>query len=588
MKKNTIFIVIDSIYYDKTLKQNYRNTPMPFLNKLRSEGLDFTKMYSEAPYTEAALVSLLCGIDTLKKGGYAKKLYGKETIMETFQKNGYETFCNCVQPLVFPSYSYQGLDEEYYNIAYDFETLWSYRLEFYSNLYKKEKLDNKTIDYIVELLDDNLKTWINFLNALKNKEKKVSFIIKYMKIENLEENINLLSTEIEKYNKNKKEYTINLLSQGKEHNLFKIHNYNLNNKMSENDMKKVYHKYKKIIRKMFFKNLKLNLINNKLILNPKEERKGLIKAYINAVYNRFLYKKIDYKIASKKAAPSMHTTFKHFENWIQKRQSDKPYFAYIHLDDVHSGEMFYTYDTQDFNLLDEEFNNINNFMDNIPKKYKGSVSYDAALLYADTCLKRLYDFLEKNNMLDNVNIAICADHGSSYTFDPYRYKYVNTIHRENYNMPFVVWSKDLKHKTIDNFHNTKDIPATLLDLNNIEIPKEYDGISALKKETRDYVLIENVMGGCPDYNLRDFWLGIRTKKYLVVVIANKNKEFKDLELYAVYNLIKDKEELYNLKDTIDRDEIKEELKIIEKEFNILKEDMKNNNFLDYKVGDNNA
>lgn len=74
---------------------------MPFLNKLRKEGIDFTNMHSEAPYTEAALVSLLCGIDTLKKGGYLKKLYGKETIMETFTKNGYATFCNCVQPLVY-------------------------------------------------------------------------------------------------------------------------------------------------------------------------------------------------------------------------------------------------------------------------------------------------------------------------------------------------------------------------------------------------------------------------------------------------------------------------------------------------------
>ena len=74
MKKNTIFFVIDSVFYDKTIKQNYRNEPMPFLNKLRKESLDFTNIYSEAPYTEAALVSLLCGMDTLKGGGYLKRL----------------------------------------------------------------------------------------------------------------------------------------------------------------------------------------------------------------------------------------------------------------------------------------------------------------------------------------------------------------------------------------------------------------------------------------------------------------------------------------------------------------------------------
>lgn len=344
-------------------------------------------------------------------------------------------------------------------------------------------------------------------------------------------------------------------------------------------MKKLYYRYKKVIRKMFWKNIKYNLKNNKLVLNPKEERSGLIKAYINAVVNRFLYDKIDYNAKSKKAAPSMDTTFLHFEDWLLNRDDDKPYFAYIHLDDCHSKEFFYTYDTNDFNKLDEEFKMVDDYMNNLPKKYRGSISYDVSLQYADNCLKRLYDFLDKNNMLENVNIAICADHGSSYTFDPYRYKYVNTIHRENYNMPFVLWSKDMKHEVKKDFYNTKDIPATILDLNGIKIPKDYDGHSALNSKGRDYVLLENVMGGCPDYNLIDFWLGIRNKKYLVVMLANINKKFSELELYAVYDLENDKEELYNLKDTIDRKDITKELKIIEKEFKELVEDIKKTNFL---------
>ena len=105
MTKNNIFIVIDSLYYDKTIASSKHPDSMPFLNKLRSEGITCENMYSEAPYTEAALVSLLCGVDTLKKGSYIRKLYGKETIMETFKRNGYETFCNCVQPLLSRSNS---------------------------------------------------------------------------------------------------------------------------------------------------------------------------------------------------------------------------------------------------------------------------------------------------------------------------------------------------------------------------------------------------------------------------------------------------------------------------------------------------
>ena len=447
--------------------------------------------------------------------------------------------------------------------------------------YKEGKLNDKTINLIIDLLDDNLKTWIDFFMALKYKDKKVSFILPYVNTTNLDTNIKLLNNEIKKYEKDKVGYITRLLELGQEHELFKIHPYNLSEKMSEENMKKLYYKYKKIIRKMFLKNMFYNIKNNKLILNSSEDTKGLTKAYINAVINRFLYRKIDYNIKSKKAAPSMDTTFNHFEKWLLNRKNDKPYFAYIHVDDCHSSEIFYTYDTNDFSKLDDEFSKIDEYMNNIPKNYKGSISYDVSLQYADICLERLYNFLDSNNMLDNVNIFICADHGSSYTFAPYRSNYVNNVHRENYNMPFIIWSKDLKHEIKKEFYNTKDIPATILDMNKIKIPKIYDGISTIdaNNKGRDYVLIENVPGGCPDYNLRDFWIGIRDKKYLVVMLGNIKKEFSELEIYAVYDLVNDKEELHNLNKIIDKENIKKELDIIQKEFDNLKKDMKKNNFL---------
>ena len=325
-----------------------------------------------------------------------------------------------------------------------------------------------------------------------------------------------------------------------------------------------------------------NLLNNRLVLTPSSEYKGLIKAYINAIYNRFLLGKIKDNPETRKAAPSIDTTFCHFENWLLERKNDKPYFAYLHVDDCHSPEIFYTYDTNDFNKLDEEFNLIKEYLKHIPKGYKGSMSYDISLRYADLCLQRLYDFLDEHKLLDDVNIIICADHGSSYSFDPYRSNYVNNVHRENYNMPFVVWNKEIKHQVVKDFYNTKDIPATILDLNNIKVPKEYDGMSILKNNGREYVLLENVCGGCPDYNLRDFMLGIRNNNFLVVMNLNAHKNFSNGEIISIYDLKTDKCELYNLKDTIDKKVIAKELAIIEKEFEALKTDIAKNNFLDVK------
>lgn len=582
MAKNNIFIVIDSLYYDKTITSTNHPNTMPFLNKLRSEGLTCENMYSEAPYTEAALVSLLCGVDTLKKGSYIRKLYGKETIMETFKNNGYETFCNCVQPLVYPSHSYQGLTEEYDNICYSFPTLWSYRLDFYSKQYKTNGLDDKTLNVIIDLVEDNFNEWINFLGALKDNKKVTSFIYKYIDTKDVNKNLKLVNEEYNKFKKNKLNYVKELLDKAKDHNLFKIHTYELTKRLTENEKQELYKRYNKIIKKVRFKNTIYNLRNNHLVLTPKSEYKGLIKAYINAVYNRFLLSKIKDDPETRKAAPSMETTFNHFENWLLERKNDKPYFAYLHVDDCHSPEIYYTYDTNDFNKLDEEFNLIADYLKHIPKGYKGSMSYDISLGYADLCLKRLYDFLDEHKMLDDVNIIICADHGSSYSFDPYRSNYVNNVHRENYNMPFVVWNKALKHQVVKGFYNTKDIPATILDLNNIKTPKEYDGMSILKSKGREYVLLENVCGGCPDYNLRDFMLGVRNNNYLVVMNLNAHKDFSNGEIISVYDLKTDKGELYNLKDTIDKTVIAKELAIIKKEFEALKADIAKNNFLDVK------
>lgn len=579
MPKNNILIVIDSLYYDKTILSSNHPSTMPFLDKLRSEGITCTNMFSEAPYTEAALVSLLCGVDTLKKGGYIRKLYGKETIMETFKNNGYDTFCNCVQPLVYPSYSYRGLTHEYYNICYDFKTLWSYRLDFYSKKYISGDLDNKTLNVVIDLLQDNFKMWIKFLKQLKDNKKETSFIYKYVDISDVTNTIDLVNMEYNEFKSDKLAYTKKLLNSGKEHPLFKIKTYELSKRLTNEETNKLYERYKKIIRKLFFKNMYYNLKNNKLVLKPKNEYKGLLKAYINAVYNRFMFKKIRNDEETRKAAPSMDTTFNHFENWLLARKDNKPYFAYLHVDDCHSPEIFYTYDTNDFNKLDDEFAAIDNYMKRIPKKYYGNMSYDVSLQYADICLKRLYDFLDENKMLDNVNIFICADHGSSYSFAPYRSNYVNNVHRENYNMPFVIWNNELKHRVVSGFYNTKDIPATIIDMNNLKIPKEYDGMSILKNKSRNYVLIENVCGGCPDYNLRDFMLGVRNKNYLVVMNLNAYKSFEDGNIISVYDLKIDKSELYNLKETIDKKIIAKELSILRTEFEALKKDISKNNFI---------
>lgn len=137
-----------------------------------------------------------------------------------------------------------------------------------------------------------------------------------------------------------------------------------------------------------------------------------------------------------------------------------------------------------------------------------------------------------------------------------------------YNVPFIVWSKDIKNKMINNYCSTKDIPATLLDLVDIKIPKVFKGQSLLESKGQDYALLEYMGGGCPDIYRRPIILGVRTDNYDVVMEVYINKKFIDNEIKEVYNIRKDPFEYDNLfKQENIKEKIKKELQILENRYN---------------------
>ena len=61
MKNNVIFFFVDSVTWNYVGKNRAYVSPTPFLDSLRSESLVTTKLYSYAPYTDAATRSLFTG-----------------------------------------------------------------------------------------------------------------------------------------------------------------------------------------------------------------------------------------------------------------------------------------------------------------------------------------------------------------------------------------------------------------------------------------------------------------------------------------------------------------------------------------------
>ena len=549
--KNVLFIVLDSITNDQLFNSPMSKKKAPFLNNLRKKSVSGDKMYAEAPYTEAALMSLLGSLDTMDKGGYMQRFKNKTSVMTEFSQKGYKTFFVNYYPTIYPSYVHYDAEEYNYIENYDINQLWSYRFEYYQNLFLNKKTTDKENQMLLDMLEDNLKAWIEILTLFKNNDKKTILLNDCIDRANLTENIKIVQKELKLLQKNQYSYLQELMTMGKEHRLFKIKNYDYVDKVNDDEFRKWFHEQyertfteiKKIQRNHNLRNASFpygKLFRN---ITNKNIVKGLLAGYKNLIFDKDIMNRINEHYDLFKHQRSFRTVANLTIDWLEKnKDGKKPWMCYVHIDDAHYTENFFSYDTNDKKIINEEFTKINEYIHNLPKDYCGTLSYDLALLYCDSIIKNIFEYLEKNNLLDNTSIVITADHGFSYYFYPVREKYVISSYKENYNVPFIIYDKDLKAKMINGYLATKDIPVTLLDLAGIKKPKEFKGESLLKFNGRDYATLEYMGGGCPDIKRRPIQLGIRNDNYEVFAeVLNDEVNVKE-----VYDMHKDKYENHNL------------------------------------------
>ena len=576
MKKNVLFIVVDSVTNDILFNKSCSKKVAPFLNKLRTKSISGDKMYSQAPFTEAALMSLIGSVDTLDNGGYMERMKNTKSVFEVFKENGYKTIFTNYYPSIYPSYMVPGIDEKRYIEQFQFAHIWEYRLKYFAPIYKEEKITDYELNMLIDMLEDNFKGWCTYLEKIKNNDVETQILNDCIDKKDIDKNIKLLKKEYNTFLKNKKDYIDNLFKLEEKHNLFKIKTFSMTDKIRNDEFrKKVIEKYKYIFDKIYKINFKRNLRNNRLPIkkvfkNIKDNRmdvvKGLLAGYKNSLFDKDLYERINEKYDLFKVQRSFNTVADEFFELLEKNK-DNQWVSYIHIDDAHFKENFFTYDTDNMDIIDKEFVKINNFLNDVPKDYKGSITCDLSLMYVDGIIQKIYNHLEKENLLDNTSIVITADHGFSFNFCPVREKYVVSNYSENYNVPFIIWSKDIKPKLIKKFCTTKDISATLLELANIKIPKEFKGKGLINTNGQDYVTIEYMGGGCPDINRRPINLGVRTKEYIIEANLDVNIPFENQKLSEVYNLKKDPLENNNIvnKKGIEK-EISKEIELLKNRF----------------------
>ncbi len=549
--KNIVYILVDALF-----EQGIKKEIMPFLAERKNKSFHCKHMYSLAPYTEAALISTLCGERTLEHGDYFNVMQKCEkTLFELLNECGYHTI-STFAPYIQPSSFVRGIDDYIYVRPFGFRNLLLYRIDYMA---KKKQLTETDFQKLKSIVYDSLICMYSFCNSLIVQDNSVALIEKYINYNDVVTIKDIIAREIEAINLNDKEYISNLLELNEKHIIFHLPEIYLKYKNGKSLASILSSDRRDALKDSLAKAQKFMQKNNKLELKrlynmirntPSKEGLKKSRTYIKNVYNS---KNVDIaKTLEKlpdKVTLSAGTILDYMQNRIKELDKDtQPFFAYIHLEDFHYPSAFYSYDSLDDNLIKEEIEDAIKYINENDISMTRNIETDLGLHYIDKKLSLFIHNLEKD-LKENTLFVITADHGYSYSNNPVRETVVNNFYNENYHVPFYIFDNYqdvMRPQYNETFYYTFDINPTILNYLGIE-KSSYCGKNIALDEGRDILLIEYLGPGCPDLSQKEIFYCAFDSKYKVgVKICLSDSNIFD-KIVDVYDLEKDPYEKKNLR-----------------------------------------
>ncbi|WP_396635688.1 sulfatase-like hydrolase/transferase [Maribacter sp. R77961] len=195
-------------------------------------------------------------------------------------------------------------------------------------------------------------------------------------------------------------------------------------------------------------------------------------------------------------------------------------------------------------IVRDGFNRLRwNWRYDTPEKYQHSVKgYYRMLSGIDREIEKIRNELDKKGIADNTVIILMGDNGYFLGERQMAGKWL--MYDNSVRVPLIVFDpRQKKQKDSDAFALNIDVPATILDLANIEAPKTWHGKSLMplaanktKNLERDTVLIEHIW----DFENIPPSEGVRTKGWKYFRYVN------DKTIEELYDLKKDPQEINNL------------------------------------------
>ncbi len=554
--KNVIFLLVDSVYSACLGKGRTEVSSTPFIDSLMENGVYADSVYSYGPYTDAATRGLLCGSPTLNDYGY---FYGMnspdENHFKTFHDKGYETFGLYYPYYLIGSKVRQYIDTSIFIGGFVYKSEWNGKFVYYAERQKENPLTDVEYRLLYKHLDLMFDCWLFFYREMEKNELSGFLARDFADQNSLKACEQKLEEEIHRYKQDQKAYTDEVLRLGMEHPLAFVDCFSFDNAISPAFVNKVYANHKKFFRHVshveFWSNLKNNRISLKKAIKSKRYLVNYGCCLLANRYMRSLSVKPDWQYSSSMYKQILAT----MEALDSRSDTEKPFYAYLHVEEPHNYIACFSYDVCDPAVVDEEIAYLMPIVEGCGKEFKGNLTYQLSLGYVDLCVKRLFAQLRSRGLLEDTAVVITSDHGSSYSFYPVRETVVNCFYTENYRTPLLIWNSNADEKekgTYRGLYSAEDTLPTILHCLNMPCPDQYKGMPiSSNKDGRPYVITEYMGPGVPDMRTREVWMSIRNKEYVLAFKQPIYEQFSLTNCVEVYDLRQDPMEHHNICQSFD-------------------------------------
>ena len=240
-----------------------------------------------------------------------------------------------------------------------------------------------------------------------------------------------------------------------------------------------------------------------------------------------------------------------------KENKNKKFFLFIHYWDTHTPynasshiwKKFYkkkygksVEDVLGSLLLEDDITFYKKWIGNTKDIDEVIAMYDGAISYVDGEIGRIYEYLDKIDILDDTIFVITSDHGECLTEHGIFFDHRGALYDEVLRVPLIIRSSTFSQKVkVKGFVQHVDILPTLLELLNIRYEADFDGKSLIptitdNKNIRDYIFA--VMENEAKY-------AVRNEKYKYIL---QNADSKILKRFKNQQGVSEIEELYDLQE----------------------------------------